>query len=100
MKKMLVLLTVIIAVSMVFVASGVVRAQGSDEEGKWPIYAITYGKGIILTSPDSDTWTVRTSGTDVPLAAIAYGNGTFVAVGGRGEHADYRRGRLQVRLRG
>jgi len=74
MKKMLILSMVIMAVSLFLVGSGVARAQESNEGGS-PVYAITYGKGIILTSPDSETWTVRSSGTDVPLAALAYGKG-------------------------
>lgn len=81
MKKLFLLL--ITAISMLLAGSGVAQAQGPDE-GPWPVYAITYGRGIILTSPDSETWTVRHSGTDVRLAALAYGKETFVAVGGRG----------------
>lgn len=38
--------------------------------------------GTILTSPDSVTWTIRSSGTDVSLHGVTYGNSTFVAVGG------------------
>src|SRR4030042_4662502 len=82
MKKILILM-VIVAVAMLFSGSGVARAQVSDE-GPWPLYSITYGKGIILTSPDSVKWTVRGSGTDVPLAGMAYGKDMFVAVGGHG----------------
>jgi len=37
--------------------------------------------GTILTSPDGVTWTPRTSGTSNDLNGVAYGNGTFVAVG-------------------
>ena len=82
MKKILILM-VIVAVSMLFAGSGVARAQVSDE-GPWPLYSITYGKGIILTSPDSVKWTVRGSGTDVPLVGMTYGKDMFVAVGGHG----------------
>ena len=35
----------------------------------------------ILTSPDGVSWTTRTSGTSSGLNGVAYGNGTFVAVG-------------------
>jgi photosystem II stability/assembly factor-like uncharacterized protein len=81
--KRIFLLLIMMAVSILLAGSGPARAQGPDE-GPWPVYAITYGKGIILTSPDSETWTVRHSGTDVRLAALAHGKDTFVAVGGRG----------------
>ncbi|MGC8905804.1 MAG: hypothetical protein ACP5OL_11985, partial [Thermus sp.] len=37
--------------------------------------------GNILTSPDGVTWTAQDSGTINFLNAVAYGNGTFVAVG-------------------
>jgi len=37
--------------------------------------------GTLLTSRDGTTWTRRTSGTDNGLFGVAYGNGTFVAVG-------------------
>jgi photosystem II stability/assembly factor-like uncharacterized protein len=87
MKKMFVLSMVIMAVSILFAGSGLAQAPESArgyDEGPWPVYAITYGRGIILTSPDSETWTVRSSGTDVPLAALAYGNERFVAVGAYG----------------
>jgi len=83
MKKIFVLPMVIIAVFILFAGSGVVRAQGADEVLS-PLYAITYGKGIILTSPDSENWTVRSSGTNMPLDAVEYGKGTFVSVGSRG----------------
>src|SRR4030042_2234331 len=82
MKKILILM-VIVAVAMLFSGSGVARAQVSDE-GPWPLYSIPDGKGIILTSPDSVKWTVRGSGTDMPLTGMAYGKDMFVAVGGHG----------------
>jgi hypothetical protein len=37
--------------------------------------------GTIVTSPDGDTWTVRTSGTAQNLNGVTYGNGYWVAVG-------------------
>jgi photosystem II stability/assembly factor-like uncharacterized protein len=82
MKRILMGL-IMMAVFFLLAGAGVAQAQGPDE-GPWPVYAITYGKGVILTSPDSETWTARHSGTDVRLVAIAYGKETFVAVGGRG----------------
>jgi len=83
MKKIFMLSMVIAAVFILCAGSGIARAQGTGE-GPWPVYAITYGKGLILTSPDSEAWTVRSSGTDVPLNDLEYGKDKFVAVGGRG----------------
>jgi hypothetical protein len=40
--------------------------------------------GYIYTSPDGITWTERNSGTSYALKGVAYGNGTFVAVGDYG----------------
>ena len=40
--------------------------------------------GTILTSPDGNWWTQRTSGTDHRLLGVTYGNGTFVTVGHSG----------------
>jgi len=37
----------------------------------------------ILTSPDGEIWTRRSSGTSNRLNAVAWGNGTYVAVGTR-----------------
>jgi hypothetical protein len=38
--------------------------------------------GRMATSPDGVTWTARNSGTSNGLLAAAYGNGSFIAVGG------------------
>ncbi len=39
--------------------------------------------GVILTSPDGNTWTKQTSATSAyTLDSITYANGSFVAVGG------------------
>jgi hypothetical protein len=40
--------------------------------------------GMIMTSPDATTWTVKNSGTTWGINAVSYGNGQFVAVGGSG----------------
>ena len=82
MKKILESI-VILAVFTLFGGTGITGAQGADEPA-WSRFAITYGKGMILTSPDGENWTVRRTGSDVPLVAIAYGKETFVAVGNRG----------------
>ena len=39
-------------------------------------------KGTIVTSRDGVQWTVRSSGLTDVLGDVAFGNGTFVAVGG------------------
>ena len=53
---------------------------------------ITYDNGMFVTvggaissSPDGVNWTVRLSGLSNPLSGVAYGNGTFVAVGSGGK---------------
>ena len=40
--------------------------------------------GVIVTSPDGMVWTRRASGTAKNLYSIAFGNGTFIAVGDSG----------------
>ena len=40
--------------------------------------------GTILTSPDGNSWTKRTSGTSKGLWEVTYGNGLFVTVGESG----------------
>ena len=40
--------------------------------------------GALVTSPDGNTWTVRTSGTSYDLTAVTYGNGKWIAVGAYG----------------
>jgi hypothetical protein len=40
-------------------------------------------KGWILTSTDAVHWTLRTLGANLSLQSVTYGNGRFVAVGGR-----------------
>ena len=42
------------------------------------------GYGTILTSPDGETWTIKTTGISSKLNGVTYGNNTFVAVGGYG----------------
>ncbi len=36
---------------------------------------------VLLTSSDGANWTVRSSGTELEINVIAYGNNTFVALG-------------------
>jgi hypothetical protein len=40
-------------------------------------------KGAIHTSPDGVRWTLRAKGNDLSLHSVTYGDGRFVAVGGR-----------------
>jgi len=40
--------------------------------------------GTILTSPDGNSWTIRTSGTYNNFYGVTYGNGLFVTVGDSG----------------
>lgn len=42
------------------------------------------GGGSIVTSPNGQAWTLRTSGTTAILSAVAYGGGKYVAVGYNG----------------
>lgn len=77
----------IIAFYMLFAGTGLVQAQelaAGDVEDTRPVYAITYGKGMILTSPDGEVWTLRRSGTDMFLYGMAYGKQSFVTAGARG----------------
>lgn len=54
-----------------------------------PISGLTYGNGLfaaatgcaIITSPDSTNWTVHPLAESGNVTAMAFGNGTFVAVG-------------------
>lgn len=46
------------------------------------LFVAVGGSGIISTSPDGITWTIRTAeDSSISLLDIAYGNGIFVAVG-------------------
>lgn len=84
MKKIFTVALFIIAIYMLFTGPVLVQAEESARGDTPPMYAITYGKGIILTSPDGEAWTLRRSGTDVFLYGMAYGKECFVAVGTRG----------------
>jgi hypothetical protein len=44
-------------------------------------FVVVGENGIILTSSDGMSWTVRNSGANAPLYSVTYGNGLFVAVG-------------------
>lgn len=86
MKKLFVV-SMFIAFYMLFGGSSPVQAAESEQwknEAPPPMYAITYGKGIVMTSPDGEAWTLRRSGTDVFLYGMAYGKKSFVVVGARG----------------
>ncbi|HBG07986.1 MAG: hypothetical protein A2075_11030 [Geobacteraceae bacterium GWC2_58_44] len=54
------------------------------------LYGVAWGNGrfvavgangLIYSSPDGISWTLRSSGTAVTLSGVTYGAGTFVAVG-------------------
>ena len=45
---------------------------------EWPNH------GAILSSPDGEHWTLRESGTEESLQAVALGGGVFLAVGRNG----------------
>jgi len=45
-------------------------------------YVAVGAGGTILTSPDAVTWTAQASGVTVDLLDVAFGNGTYVVVGG------------------
>jgi len=58
--------------------------------GATTIRSVTFGNGLfvavgdsgkISTSPDGDTWTLRSSGVTSHLRGVTFGNGIFVAVG-------------------
>jgi hypothetical protein len=65
------------------------RTSANTNSGAW-LFAVTYGEGIfvvtgrlgaIQTSTDGITWTNRTSASTSATDSVAYGTGTFVAVG-------------------
>lgn len=82
-KKVIFCLLAIIFSSFIFTVSNAQQEQ-KQKEGPWPVYAVAYGNGIIYTSIDADTWTLRNSGTNMPLHALTFGNNIFVAVGAKG----------------
>lgn len=47
-------------------------------------FIATGGIGLIITSPDGDTWTAQTSGASIDLHDAAYMNGTYIVVGQSG----------------
>ena len=59
-----------------------------DEDGvpaAEDVYVAVGDAGALLSSPDAETWTVRTGGTDLSLFDVTYGDGTYVAVGQAGK---------------
>jgi hypothetical protein len=49
------------------------------------LFVCVGASGKILTSPDGNTWTSRTSGITTALNSVTYGDGTFTAVGDGGK---------------
>ena len=81
----------------VFITSGdgVAWSSPAAADAKTPseIFSAVYAEGyfvgvgqggIIITSPDGNTWTQRVSNAVWTLKDVAFGNGTFVAVGDNG----------------
>ena len=58
-----------------------VRCNWATLSGTGTAWCAVGDNGTILTSPDGNTWTAQTSGTDQNLYGISYGNGYWVAVG-------------------
>lgn len=61
--------------------------SGDDDGGgaSADVYVAVGDAGALLSSPDGETWTVRTGGTDLTLRDVAHGGETYVAVGQAGK---------------
>jgi len=59
--------------------------QKTEKDKTKGLFMILGYHGTILTSPDGNSWTKRTSGTSKYLMGLTYGNGLFVTVGSVGE---------------
>jgi hypothetical protein len=81
--------TLVLVLSLGTSACGLFFPEDSGDEDGTPtaedVYVAVGDAGALLSSPDGETWTVRTSGTDLGLYDVAHGNNTFVAVGQAGE---------------
>ncbi len=71
----------LVGVKKVFTDEPVV--QKIEKDKMKGLFVSVGSRGTILTSPDGNSWTKRTSGTSGTLKGVTYGNNTFVTVGGR-----------------
>ena len=84
--------TIILYISLALVSFSLILSnpgiaqdkKPASAEPPSPVYAVTFGNGLIYTSVDANTWTVRNSGVKVPLNSLTFGNNMFVAVGPNG----------------
>jgi photosystem II stability/assembly factor-like uncharacterized protein len=87
MRRMIILYIFLALVSFSLILANPGIAQDKKTAGTEPpspVYAITFGDGLIYTSVDANTWTLRNSGIKVPLTSLTFGNNMFVAVGAKG----------------
>lgn len=75
----------LVSFSLILASSGISQdKKPASAEPPSPVYAITFGNGMIYTSLDANTWTLRNSGVKVPLTSLTFDNNMFVAVGAKG----------------
>ena len=58
-----------------------VTGDGAGAPLEPALFVVVGEEGLLMTSADGLTWTLRTSGTTVWLSDVMYGNGYYVAVG-------------------
>ena len=87
MRRTIILYIFLALVSFSLILANPVISQDkkpASAEPPSPVYAVTFGYGLIYTSVDANTWTLRNSGVNVPLTSLTFGNNMFVAVGAKG----------------